>query len=370
MLKNHPNYVLILIVFLLLLFGILILASVSAPFSQMKFGNTFYFLNRQIFNLGLGLILGFLAFIIPLNFWQKFIFPLLLINLVFLAMVFIPGIGIEIGGAKRWLDLGIITFQPSEFLKLTFIVYLAAWLANRTEKIKLKKTSPNRLYFGQNLIVFLIIIGVITLFFYFQPNIGTLGIITLTALIMYFSAGTPVWHSIFMIFLGLSTLFTLIKIGPYRFERLLVFLKPETDPMGMGYQINQSLIAIGSGGIAGLGFGMSVQKFGFLPASLTDSIFAVFAEETGFIGVFILIALFLIFFWQGWKIAKNSRNKFYQLTALGISSWIIIQTFVNISSMVGLVPLTGIPLPFISYGGSHLIAELTGVGILLNISKQ
>ncbi|MBZ1345251.1 MAG: putative lipid II flippase FtsW [Candidatus Nealsonbacteria bacterium] len=364
MLKNRPNYILIATVFLLLLLGILILASASAPLSQMRFGNTFHFLNRQVFNLGPGLILAFLAFIIPLSFWKKFIFPLLLINLVFLAMVFIPGIGIEIGGAKRWIDLGIITFQPAEFLKLTFIVYLAAWLANRTEKVK------SNLRFGQNLIVFLIIIGTIALFFFFQPNIGTFGIIALTAFFMYFAAATPVWHSIFMIFLGLSAFFILIKVAPYRLERLLVFLNPGTDPLGMGYHIKQSLIAIGSGGIAGLGLGMSVQKFGFLPASLTDSIFAVFAEETGFIGVFILIALFLIFFWQGWKIAKNSRDKFCQLTALGISSWIIIQAFVNICSMVGLLPLTGIPLPFISYGGSHLIAELIGVGILLNISKQ
>jgi len=165
-------------------------------------------------------------------------------------------------------------------------------------------------------------------------------------------------------------LFSLIKLAPYRAARLLVFLKPETDPMGMGYQIKQALIAIGSGGIFGLGLGTSGQRLGFLPQSMADSIFAIMAEETGFVGGLILIALFLVFLWRGFKIGKSSQNKFSQLLAVGISSWIVIQAFINIGSMVGILPLTGIPLPFISYGGSALVSELIGVGILLNISKN
>lgn len=162
----------------------------------------------------------------------------------------------------------------------------------------------------------------------------------------------------------------LMRTAPYRFNRLLVFLHPETDPMGIGFQIKQALIAVGSGGILGLGLGMSRQKFGFLPQPIGDAIFAVFTEETGFIGALILISLFLVFAWRGLKIVKNSADKFSGLLALGITSWIIIQAFVNIGSMIGILPLSGIPLPFISYGGSHILAEMIAIGLLLNISKN
>ena len=173
-----------------------------------------------------------------------------------------------------------------------------------------------------------------------------------------------------MFFLVAGSLIALIKIAPYRAERMLVFFQPGIDPLGIGFQAKQALIAVGSGGIAGVGLGMGIQKFGFLPQPISDSIFAIFAEETGFIGALALIFLFLMFLWRGFRIAKKTQNKFFQLTAIGITSWIIVQAFVNIGSMIGLLPITGIPLPFISYGGSHLIAELVGIGILLNISKQ
>ena len=187
---------------------------------------------------------------------------------------------------------------------------------------------------------------------------------------MFFALDTPLWHNILIIFLGLICLFLLIKLAPYRMARFLVFLNPNLDPLGIGYQLKQSLIAIGSGGIKGLGFGLSRQKFGFLPSPFSDAIFAVFSEETGFIGSFILIVLFLLFLYQGLKIVKSLRESFLKLTALGITLWITLQAFINIGSMIGLLPLTGIPLPFISYGGSAFIAEMIGVGILLNISKK
>ena len=364
---GRPDYVLIGAVAILIILGILILASVSASFSQEKFGNTFYFFNHQLL-LGLipGIILAILGFRIPLTFIKKWAPIFLLINLIFLAMVFLPQIGLQAGGAARWLNLGFFSFQPSEFLKLTFILYLASWLSARTEKINIKKSKKE---FSQTLIAFLMAIGFISLLLIFQPDISTLGIIILIAALVYFWAGTPLWHSILIFLIGIGGLYSLIKLAPYRANRLLVFLKPETDPLGIGYQIKQALIAIGSGGILGLGLGMSYQKFGFLPQSISDSIFAIFAEETGFVGSLILISLFLIFLWQGVKIAKISPDKFSQLVCLGITSWIVIQGFINIGSMIGILPLTGTPLPFISYGGSHLIAELIGVGILLNISK-
>jgi len=226
--------------------------------------------------------------------------------------------------------------------------------------------------FGQTLLAFLIAIGVISLLLAFQPDISTLGAIILVGVLVYFLAGTPLWHSILIILAGAGSLLTLIKLAPYRAARLLVFFEPGTDPMGIGYQIKQALIAIGSGGIFGLGLGLGMfrQKLWLLPQSLSDSIFAIFAEEGGFIGNAILIFLFLIFLWRGFKIAKLREDKFSQLAALGLTVWICLQGFTNIGSMIGILPLTGIPLPFISYGGSALITELVGIGILLNISKH
>ncbi len=170
--------------------------------------------------------------------------------------------------------------------------------------------------------------------------------------------------------MGTGALALLGSLASYRMERILVFLKPESDPMGIGYQVKQALIAVGSGGIFGLGLGMSQQKFGFLPASMTDSMFAIVAKETGFLGCFVLIVIFLTFFWRGFKIGKNTQDNFLKFSAFGIASWILVQTLINISSMIGLFPLAGIPLPFFSYGGSAIIMELIGVGILLNISKH
>jgi cell division protein FtsW len=363
--SGHPDYILLGVVVILIILGISISASVSAPLSQQKFGNTYYFLNHQLlFGLLPGLILAFLVFKIRLDFFKKWALVLLLINLILLAMVFLPKIGAEAGGATRWLSLGHISFQPSEFLKLTSILYFAAWLTSRNSQKKFGRE------FSQTLIAFLIVVGLISSLLIFQPDISTLGIIVLVATLMYFLAETPLWHSILFVLLGAGGLLTLIKLAPYRAARLLVFLKPEIDPMGIGYQIKQALIAIGSGGISGLGLGMSQQRLGFLPHSISDSIFAILAEETGFIGCLILIFLFLIFLWRGFEIAKVSQNKFSQLAALGLTVWITLQALINIGSMIGILPLTGIPLPFISYGGSALISELIGVGILLNISKK
>jgi len=365
----HPDSILVMVTAILIVLGILVLASVSSPISQEKFGKSYYLLNHQIlFGLIPGLILAFLALRIRLDFLKKWAPVLLLVNLVFLAMVFLPKIGTEVGGATRWILLGPFSFQPAEFLKLTFILYLTVWLTSRTGS---QRAGGGRAEKGssQTLIAFLIVIGIISLLLIFQPDISSLGVIILTAALIYFLAGTPLWHTILIILIGTGGLFYLIKLAPYRIARILVFLKPEIDPMGISYQIKQALITVGSGGIFGKGLGMSGQ-LGFLPASLSDSIFAIFAEETGFIGSLILISLFLIFLWQGFKISKSTSDKFSQLLGLGITSWIVIQGFVNIGSMIGVLPLTGIPLPFISYGGSALISELIGIGILLNISKQ
>jgi cell division protein FtsW len=362
------DYFLLGIIVILVLMGVLILASVSAPFSQGKFGNPYYYLIHQaLFGLLPGIILVLFFLKINLEKIKKITPLLLLINLILLAMIFLPVISARAGGASRWLDFGLISFQPSEFLKLTFILYLASFLASRTENKNLKRGEAN---FSQTFLAFLVIIGLVSLLLILQPNVSTLGVIILTAILMYFSAKTPVWHSILVIFAGFGGLAVLMKISTYRFNRLLAFLNPTTDPQGISYQITQSVITVGSGGFLGQGLGLAQEKFGLLPQPISDSIFVIFAKEAGFAGAILLISFFLLFLWSGFKIAKKAKDSFSQLLAIGITSWITLQALVNIGAMIGVLPLTGIPLPFISYGGSALIAELAGAGILLNISRK
>ncbi len=367
--KGKPDYFLLGSVALLLLLGILVLVSVSMAPSQRQYGSPIFLLFRHlVFGLLPGLALGYLAFRIPLQKLKKWAPGLLLFNLFLLVLVFLPGIGITVGGASRWINLGIATLQPSELLKITFVLYLAAWLSSSAKQYKKCLPRLETSQVSTNFAAFLAIVGIITLLLVSQPDVSTWGIIMMTAVLMYFLAGTPIKHALWMMAGAVATLFLLIKIAPYRFERFLVFLEPNIDPMGASYQIKQALIAVGSGGIFGKGLGMSLQRYGFLPQSMADSIFAIFSEETGFLGSFTLIALFLIFTWQGFTIAKGSKDDFSKLICLGLTSWIVIQAFVNIGAMLGLLPLTGIPLPFISYGGSALVISLIAVGLLLNVS--
>lgn len=362
------DYVLALAVSFLLILGVLILASISANLSQEKFGKTTHYLFHQlIFGLGPGIILGFLVFRTPLEFFRKWAGVFILANLVLMVLVFIPGLGVVSGGAVRWLNFGFFTFQPSEALKLTFLLYLSAWLASRRNKTKDKKPKKE---WKLTLAPFLLILGVIVLLLTLQSDVSTLGVIVLVSILLYFSTNTPFWHVLLISLLGGGAFLILIKTASYRMQRVLVFFDPKIDPMGISYQIKQALIAIGSGGIFGLGLGMSQQKLGFLPQTMSDSIFAIFAEEAGFVGSLVLISLFLLFLWRGFMIAKNiKKDKFSRLLALGITSWICLQAFINIGAMIRILPLTGIPLPFISYGGSHLTFELVAIGLLLNISK-
>ena len=390
------DYILLTITAVLTLFGILMIATVSSPLSLEKFGNTWHYLFHQIFS-GLlpAIFLGILFFKIRLSTLKKYAVVLLLLNLIALILVFVPKIGLSIGGAHRWIALGPISFQPSEFLKISFLLYLAAWFSQKKSKIKLLRSksesknicsslpfaatrvaedealasSPN-----QTLVAFLIILIILTCLLIKQPDVGTLMVIAITSASIYFITPSSFWHKISIIFAGIGGTILLIIIAPYRMERLMSFLHLEFDPLGQGYQIHQSLISIGSGKIFGIGgpfgLGMSQQKFGFLPHPMSDSIFAIIGEEMGFIGCLVIIALFLTFAWKGLKIAKESPDNFSYLLALGITIWITLQAFLNIGAMTGLLPLTGIPLPFISYGGSHIIVELIGIGILLNISKK
>jgi len=361
---------------LLVFLGILILASVSASFSLQTFGTTYYFLNHQLllgFLPGLFLAAFFFFFVSP-EMIKKWIPIVLLLNIVLLVLVFLPIIGTT-QGAHRWIFLGPFSFQPSESLKLIFILYLASLLAARVlkrgENLKKREGFISGLLKGKEaLFPFAMVTGLISLLLILQPDVSTLGVIGLVGIIMYFAAGTPWWHTPFMLGGGLVGIIVLIQLAPYRFSRLKVFLDPLLDPLGQGYQIKQALIGIGSGGLTGVGLGLSFQKFGFLPEPISDSIFAVVAEELGFLGASLIILLFLVLAWRSFILAKRIEDPFSRITTIGIASWITLQAFVNMGSITGLLPLTGIPLPFISYGGSAFAVELLAMGILLKLTSK
>ncbi len=360
--KSHqPDYILIFIVFILIFMGLVILSSASVVISQDTFNENYYFLKHQlIYGLSLGLIFFFVIQRVNYQTWQKFAFPLMIFSLVLLSLVFVPAIGYSHGGAKRWVAIGSFSIQPFEIVKLTSIIYLSALLSKKGETQKVIKKS---------IIPCLIIMGIIGLLVLLQPNTSDLGIIILIIIAIYFLAGIRISHLAFIGLLLMSGFYVLIKTNSYRMSRLTVFLHPETDPQGIGYQINQALLAIGSGGLFGLGLGHSIQKWKYLPEVIGDSIFAITAEELGLIGAGILIILFIALSCRGLKIAKNIPDKFGYLLAGGITSWLFLQAFINIAAITGLIPLTGMPLPFISYGGSALVVSLIGIGILVNISK-
>ena len=371
--KKHIDYYFLTLSITLVLLGLLFLSTLSSTISMQTFGNTNYYLFHQLIALAIGLIFSAIIFKIPLHFLKKISPILLIINVLLLLAVFLPFIGTKLWGATRWISIGNNTFQPSEFLKITAILYLSSLISTKFSENSQKNLifSIKNSYYNliQVLLPFLLLLGMISTTLYLQKDISTLGIIVVTLVIIYFISGTPIWHTILTFIMGLlgATLFIIIE--PYRVQRLLTLLHPESDPLGKGLQLKQSLIALGSGGFFGKGLGMSTQKFGFLPQTMSDSVFAILGEETGIIGCVVLVMLFLLFLYFGCKIANSTTDKFSKLTAIGICTWIVFQAFINIASIIGIFPLSGIPLPFFSYGGSHLIAEIMAVGILLKISK-
>lgn len=342
--------------------GLLILASSSMVISVKNSGSPLFYVGRQLLvGGGIGTILFSLAFFTPYRKLKKVALPGMILSFIMLAVLFVPELGYSWGGARRWLTLGPISFQPSEFLKLAFVIYLASWLDARRREV-------SSVSYG--MIPFCIMLAVVGMFLVMQPDIGTLGVIAISAVLLYFLGGGKKSQIVTLGMLGLCLLFVLIQIAPYRLNRLTVFLNPGTDPQGIGYQITQASIAIGSGGFFGEGFGRGLQKYNYLPEPMGDSIFAIFAEEMGFLGATGLIILFGFFFWRGMTIARNAPDSFGKLLAAGISISIMTQAVINMGAISGLLPLTGIPLPFISYGGTSLAITLASVGILLNISKS
>ncbi|MFA5743136.1 MAG: putative lipid II flippase FtsW [Candidatus Paceibacterota bacterium] len=352
---NQPDFILMGILASLILIGILVLATASVPYSLRIAGNPNYFLFKQLISGLIGLIAGFIAYKLSLEKVKKITIFFFFVAMALMFSVFLPIWGHEAKGATRWISLGFTSFQPSELLKITAILYLA----NLVSKLKKKSLLP-----------FIAVIGAITAVLLLQKDLSTLIIIFATGGIIYFCAQTPLKHIFLIGLAGIVCVTFFILMEPYRMQRIENIFSPNKDVLGAGYHPQQALISIGSGEITGSGLGLSVQKFGFLPESITDSIFAIYAEETGFIGCVLLVSLFLLFAQRTFLIVKKIEDPSNKLIACGIGSWITLQAFINIGSMTGILPVSGIPLPFISSGGSHLIVELTAMGILLNISKN
>ncbi len=361
--KSHrPDYALMAVVFSLTAFGLIVLASASVVVSQDLFQENYYFLKHQlVYALPLGLIGFFIAYKISYRRLKKISFPLIVLALILLFLVFVPGLGYGHSGAKRWIIVDSFSFQPFEFLKLALVIYLAGLLSRKSDEQKAVKESLGP---------FLVVLAVIVIMLVCQPNMSALIITFLIVGLIYFMAGIKMLYLWIAGFLGLIGSFFWIKTNHYQMNRLNVFLHPEMDPQGIGYQINQALLAIGSGGLFGLGIGHSVQKWKYLPEIIGDSIFAIVAEEMGFLGAGILVALFVFFAWRGLMTAWRTQDRFGYLLAGGITGWIFFQAFINIAAISGIIPLTGMPLPFISYGGTALAVALTASGILANISKH
>src|SRR3990167_3648114 len=362
--RGTMDYGLIGIVSVMILFGLIMLLSASSPNAYKQFGDSYYFLKHQVI---FGLIPGMAGLLffsrIPYTFWKKHAWNLLLVSIGLLLLVFIPGFSAGFGTSHSWISIGgFFSIQPSEIVKLTFLFYLAGWLGARDER------GVRDINTG--LVPFLAVLGIIAILMILQPDTGSMTIIAAMSLVVYFVAGAPVKYVAGLIAAGLAGIWFLITITPYRAARFTTFLHPELDPQGIGYHINQALLALGSGGFFGLGYGHSRQKFQYLPEVAGDSVFAVIGEEMGFVISLFVIGLFLVLFWRLMEIAKRAPDKFSKYVCVGVAAWIVIQAFENIASMAALMPITGVPLPFISYGGTSLAILMCAIGVVLNISNH
>ncbi len=341
---------------LLSLFGLFFVYEASSILALDQVGDSFHYLKLQ----AMWFCAGFVAMIIFALFDYKKLrllaFPFMMTAILLLVIVLIPAIGRVGGGARSWIDLGPFNLQPTEFAKFATIIYLASWFSVRE-----KRRRFTSFLFFLGLLLFLIIL---------QPDIGTAIVIFSLSVMIYFLAGKDLWKLLLFIPMGIVAFFFLIKAAPYRFNRLVAFLDPQADPLGISYHINQILISLASGGIFGKGFGASRQKYLFLPEAHTDSIFAIIGEEFGFIGATVFIIAFAMFLYLLYRVYAAADDPFGKLLAGGIFVFFGLQIIVNLGGMVSIMPLTGVPLPFISYGGSHMIISFLLIGITLNIIRQ
>ncbi len=348
------------IVTCLICLGIVMIYSSSGVYASERLGSRTYFIGRHLVFLGIGTIMTFLVMSMDYRHLRKWAKPLMIASFVMLALVLIPGVGTSSFGARRWFKLGPISFQPSEFAKLSIMIYTADFLARKQGKIT---------KFVQGFLPLLIIMGSVCLLIVKQPDLGSSVLIASIVFIMMYVAGTRLMYLGGLVAMAVPLLVYLVLSEPYRMRRIIAFLDPWKDSQGVGFQLSQSQIALGSGGVFGVGLGQSMQKLFYLPAAHTDFILSIIGEELGLIGTIVTVFLFMALIWQGARITKRTTDPFGYFLALGIVSMIGLQAVVNIGVSIGAFPTKGLPLPFISYGGSALVFHMVSIGLLLNISR-
>lgn len=350
-----------LIVTILVAIGIVMIYSASAIYADSAMGDSLYYIKRHLIYLFVGIVMMFLAMAVDINRLRPFAKPLIFATIFLLLAVLVPHIGRETAGARRWFKFGPINFQPSEFAKIAIIIYMADFAARRGTVMK-------SLLYGY--LPALIILGAVVGLVLLEPDLGTAITISFIVFIMLFTGGARVAYIWASMLASLPVLYLLLFRVAYRRKRMMAFLNPWADKRGTGFQIIQSFVALGSGGLFGVGLGQSRQKLFYLPASHTDFIFSIIGEELGFIGTASIVILFGVFVWQGMKVAFRAVNTFERLLSLGIVSLIALEAIINIGVTAGALPTKGLPLPFISYGGSGLIFHLMAIGLLLNVARN
>ncbi len=360
--EHEPDKSLITALFVLIAIGLVLLFSASSVVSYARHGNTYHFFQSQLIGLSVGLVAFFFFSRVDYRVWKKYAFFFLIVSIILLILVFVPGLRAEHGTSRSWIILFGRSFQPAEMVKLSFLLYLATWL-------EAKKGDLNS--FSGGIVPFLVVLGVISGLMMAQPDLGTLFIIAFSAMLVFFVGGGKLKHIILVILLAGLALFLMLSMkSNYQSDRFLCLKDPSYSALDKCYQINQSLIAVGSGGWFGRGLGQSRQKFMYLPEVWGDSIFSIAAEEIGFIFSTLLILLFLFIFYRGLLIARAAPDLYGTALATGIVAWLAVQTFLNIGGMINLIPMTGVPLPFISAGGSAVLSALIAMGLLVNISRH
>jgi cell division protein FtsW len=360
--EHEADKVLIGLIFVIVVFGLVSLSSATSVVAYDKFdGDAYYYFRNQLISLGIGMLAFIIFSKVDYHTWRRYAALFLFVSVLSLLLVFIPGLSADYGRARSWINIFGYSLQPSELVKISFLLYLAAWLETRKKQLH---------DLGQGIGPFISVLGIIGLLMILQPDIGTLSIIAVTSLIVFFVGGGSLKHLSIIIVIG-GLLFTLlVQFNDYQLDRFRCVANPGMDPQKTCYQINQSLIAVGSGGLLGRGLGESRQKYMYLPEVSGDSIFAIIAEETGFFISSLLILLFFGLFWRGYVVAKRAPDDFGRILAIGIVSWLAIQAMVNIGGIIGLMPMTGVPLPLVSFGGTAVLATMSALGILVNISKH
>ena len=348
------------VVSLLIAIGVVMIYSSSGIYAAQVLGSDTYFLNRHLLFLAMGLLFTFIFMTVDYRELRKYAKPLIVLSVLLLILVLIPGIGKESYGARRWFKLGPFNIQPSEFIKIAMLIYVADFLARKQNKIR---------DFLKGFLPLLLVVGFVCFLILKQPDLGNSVSLAVVVFIVMFIAGAQIKHLGIIFLAALPVFYLLIARVPYRLARIMAFLDPWQDSQGIGFQLTQSQIALGSGGLTGVGLGKSMQKLFYLPAAHTDFILSIIGEEVGLIGTLSVVILFLILIAQGARIAKRTTDSFGFYLATGIVVMLGLQAVVNIGVSIGALPTKGLPLPFVSYGGSALIANLLAIGLLLNISR-